>query len=207
MDDSLKHPNAKGVPLGGDSDDTQRDPVEQLASEFAQRYRDGDDVTVEEYAVRYPDWADEIRDLFPTIAAMERLNTKRTRDSAVTGRIIPKRLGDYRIIEEIARGGMGIVYEAEQISLGRRVAVKVLPAHALGHRRDIQRFQREARTAASLHHTNIVPVFGVGEDSGRHYIVMQLIRGVGLDEVLNEIRHVFVDGNSSSDVSDYGQPV
>ncbi len=79
---------------------------------------------------------------------------------------------------------MGIVYEAEQESLGRHVALKVLPSHALLEPRQLERFQREARSAARLHHTNIVPVFGVGEQDGLHYYVMQFIHGQGLDQVL-----------------------
>src|SRR4029079_1921915 len=77
---------------------------------------------------------------------------------------IPQHLGEYRILREVGRGGMGIVYEAEQLSLGRHVALKVLPAHAVVTPSLLTRFQNEARAAARLHHTNIVPVFGVGED-------------------------------------------
>ena len=181
------------------SDHILRDPLEELAAEFAERYRNGDEVTVEQYALAHPDLADGIRELFPTIAAMERLNTRRVMEAAMLDGSRPRQLGDYRIVDEIARGGMGIVYEAEQISLGRRVAVKVLPSHALSREKDVRRFQREAQTAAGLHHSNIVPVFGVGEDNGQHYIVMQLIRGVGLDEVLNEVKRAFVDGGSAGD--------
>jgi serine/threonine protein kinase len=72
-------------------------------------------------------------------------------------------LGDYRILREIGRGGMGVVYEAEQVSLGRRVALKVLPPQMVRDFKRKHRFEREARSAARLHHTNIVPVFGVGE--------------------------------------------
>ncbi len=182
-------------------DTSDRDPVEELAAEFAERFRNGDDVSIEDYAQRYPKLADDIRDLFPTIAAMERLSTKRVIDAAMQDRSKPKQLGDFRIIEEIARGGMGIVYEAEQVSLDRRVAVKILPSHAFSREKDVQRFYREAKTAASLHHSNIVPVFGVGEEKGQHYIVMQLIRGVGLDEVLSEIKRVFVEGSSTDSAS------
>jgi eukaryotic-like serine/threonine-protein kinase len=82
---------------------------------------------------------------------------------------------------------MGIVYEAEQVSLGRRVALKVLPRHALLHPQSLDRFHREARSAARLHHTNIVQVFGTGEQDGLHYFVMQLIRGVGLDQVVADL--------------------
>src|SRR5579863_6647540 len=72
-------------------------------------------------------------------------------------------LGDYRILREIGRGGMGVVYEAEQLSLGRHVALKVLSKELIRNPRQRLRFEREARAAAKLHHTNIVPVFGVGE--------------------------------------------
>src|SRR5262249_32890524 len=81
-------------------------------------------------------------------------------------------------------------YEAQQLSLGRHVAIKVLPSHALLDPRQLGRFQREARSAARLHHTNIVPVFGVGEQDGLHYYVMQFIPGLGLDSVLDELRRL-----------------
>ncbi|WP_435011979.1 protein kinase domain-containing protein (plasmid) [Tundrisphaera lichenicola] len=108
-----------------------------------------------------------------------------------------ERLGDYRILREVGRGGMGVVYEAEQESLGRRVALKVLPDAALSDARQVLRFQREARAAARLHHTNIVPVFGVGRDDGHHYYVMQFIPGMGLDAVLEELRRLRRGGGTS----------
>jgi len=173
-------------------DTTDRDPVEELASEFADRLRVGERVSVEKYATQYPQYAEQIRDLFPTIVAVEQLNTKRLTESNVSKPVMPEQLGDYRILGEIARGGMGIVYEAEQVSLGRRVAVKVLPTQVLRSDRDVRRFEREAQTAAGLHHSNIVPVFGIGEENGQRYIVMQLIRGVGLDEILSEIKETML---------------
>lgn len=102
----------------------------------------------------------------------------------------PERLDDYRILREVGRGGMGIVYEAVQESLGRHVAFKVLPAQALKSPSHLERFQREARAAAKLHHTNIVPVFDVGEQHGIHYFAMQLIRGQSLDVVLEEVKRL-----------------
>jgi serine/threonine protein kinase len=99
-----------------------------------------------------------------------------------------EQLGEYRILREVGRGGMGVVYEAEQESLGRRVALKVLPPHALNDAQQVLRFEREAKAAARLHHTNIVPVFGVGHHGGTHYYVMQFIQGQGLDDVLEELR-------------------
>jgi serine/threonine protein kinase len=83
---------------------------------------------------------------------------------------------------------MGVVYEAEQVSLGRRVALKILPAQLLNNEKQKHRCEREARAAARLHHTNIVPVFGVGEHEGLHYYAMQFIQGAGLDEVLIELQ-------------------
>ncbi len=97
--------------------------------------------------------------------------------------------GDYRIIREIGRGGMGVVYEAEQISLGRRVALKIL-SQSVGDSKRRRRFEREAKAAGRLHHTNIVPVFGVGEYNGTPYYVMQFIEGPGLDDVLHELRRL-----------------
>jgi serine/threonine protein kinase/Flp pilus assembly protein TadD len=103
---------------------------------------------------------------------------------------LPEQLGDYRILREIGRGGMGVVYEAMQESLGRHVALKVLPFHSLLAPTHRERFQREARAAARLHHSNIVPVFGVGVHHGLHYYAMQYIEGQGLDRVLRELRRL-----------------
>lgn len=99
-----------------------------------------------------------------------------------------KRLGDYRIVREIGRGGMGVVYEAEQISLGRRVALKVLPFAAVLDQRQIARFENEARAAAQLHHPHIVPVFSVGCERGVHYYAMQYIEGQPLDVAIAQMR-------------------
>src|SRR5262245_19226624 len=167
--------------------DVERDPVEELAAEFMERQRRGENPTIEEYTSQHPELADEIRDLFPTIAALEGWKLESAARAAEPAKKLSY-LGDFRIIREIGRGGMGIVYEAEQESLGRRVAVKVLPQSALMREKQLRRFEREAKTAARLHHTNIVPVFGVGEQDGLHYYVMQFIRGVGLDAVIDALR-------------------
>ena len=169
-----------------------RDPVEVLADEFMARQRQGECPTIDEYAAQYPDLAEDIRVLFPTITALEKLKARGQRTSdgraSLAGSRL-ERLGDFRVIREIGRGGMGIVYEAEQESLARRVAVKVLPRQSLVDPKHLRRFRREARTAAGLHHTNIVPVFGVGQQDGFHYYVMQYIDGVGLDRVLARLEH------------------
>jgi len=171
----------------------ERDPVELLADEFASRYRNGECPSVAEYAARYPRYAGKIAELFPAVAMMEQLRTeeKAKRDAAAARARFanpPEHIGDFDIVQEIGRGGMGIVYEAEQRSLARRVAVKVLPKHILLLDRHLKRFQREAQTAAKLRHTNIVPIFGVGDQDGLHYYVMPLIQGIGLDEMIRELR-------------------
>jgi tetratricopeptide (TPR) repeat protein/tRNA A-37 threonylcarbamoyl transferase component Bud32 len=167
---------------------SERDPLDQLAEEFADRCRRGETPSVSEYTTRYPEWADQLRDLLPPVALMEQLRRHKQTARAVAADTKLERLGDFRILREVGRGGMGIVYEAVQESLGRHVALKVLPRHALLDPKKLQRFQREAQAAARLHHTNIVPVFGVGEHEGLHYYVMQLIAGQGLDEVLERFR-------------------
>lgn len=171
----------------------ERDPVEMLAEEFASRSRRGEAPSISEYVAKHPQYARQIKELFPAVAIMEELRTgeKASREAAArraASGSVPKQIGDFEIIQEIGRGGMGIVYEAEQQSLARRVAVKVLPKHLLLLDKHLKRFRREAQTAAGLHHTNIVPVFGVGDQDGLHYYVMPLVRGVGLDEIIRALR-------------------
>jgi len=102
--------------------------------------------------------------------------------------LVPGVLGDFHILREVGRGGMAVVYEAEQVSLNRRVALKVLPFAATMDPRQLDRFRHEARAAAQLHHRHIVPVYGVGCERGVHYYAMQLIEGCSLATVIEELR-------------------
>lgn len=171
-----------------------RNPVEVLADEFVERFRRGESPALTEYTEKHPEFADEIRELFPLLLEMEDVRSLDDSDTSPKAARWQtpdlKRLGDYRIIREIGRGGMGVVYEAEQVSLGRHVALKVLPKELLQTPKHRSRFEREAKAAARLHHTNIVPVFGVGEDDGQGYYVMQFILGLALDEVLGELKRI-----------------
>jgi tetratricopeptide (TPR) repeat protein len=99
-----------------------------------------------------------------------------------------QRLGDFEIVRELGRGGMGVVYEARQVSLNRKVALKVLSGGLGLTGKAVQRFRREAEAAAQLHHTNIVPVYATGEQDGVHYYAMELIEGPSLDQVLRQLR-------------------
>jgi serine/threonine protein kinase/Flp pilus assembly protein TadD len=126
---------------------------------------------------------------FVYTAAPELSPSDAGRPSAAVDDVQPSApLGDYQLVREIGRGGMGVVYEAEQISLGRRVALKVLPFAAALDAKQLQRFKNEARAAATLHHTNIVPIFGVGCERGVHYYAMQFIEGQTLAAVIRELR-------------------
>jgi serine/threonine protein kinase/WD40 repeat protein/tetratricopeptide (TPR) repeat protein len=170
--------------------------VLDLAEEFLERYRAGERPPLSEYTDRHPDLAAEICEVFPAMAMMEKIAiADRSLAAAPPGRPAANgpalhQLGDYRILREVGRGGMGIVYEAEQVSLGRHVALKVLPGSWLLNTTFLERFRREAKAAARLHHTNIVPVFGTGEADGTHFYAMQFIRGEGLDRVLHDLRRL-----------------
>src|SRR2546422_6712271 len=98
------------------------------------------------------------------------------------------RLGDFEIVRELGRGGMGVVYEARQVSLNRKVALKVLSGGLGLTPKAVQRFHREAEAAAKLHHTNIVPVYATGEQDGTHFYAMELIEGPSLNHVIRQLR-------------------
>jgi serine/threonine protein kinase/Flp pilus assembly protein TadD len=173
-------------------------PLERLAAEWRERLRRGERPELAEYTAQHPELADQVRELFEAVVLLEDLKpgagdlTGSFGPAALLDKPFPcpERLGDYRILREIGRGGMGVVYEAEQESLSRRVALKVLPAQALADPQQQKRFQREAKAVARLHHSNIVPVFGVGEHDGTSYYVMQYIQGLGLDLVLAELKRL-----------------
>jgi serine/threonine protein kinase len=171
-------------------------PLDQLAEEFVERYRRGERPALSEYVRRHPELADEIRELFPGLVLMEGIRPEAGEATGAYGGAPAdggprlERLGEYRILRQVGQGGMGVVYEAEQEPLGRHVALKVLPRQVLLKGTYLERFRREAKAAARLHHTNIVPVFGVGECDGVHFYAMQFIAGEGLDEVLHDLRRL-----------------
>ena len=189
------------------ADTGQYDLLDRLAEEFAARFRRGEQPELKEYTDRYPELAEEIRELFPAMVRVEQAEGVRqgeedeqaTRDSRATDPP-PRQIGDYRILREIGRGGMGVVFEAEQISLGRRVALKVLSGQVSSDRIVQERFRREARAAARLHHTNIVPVYDVGQDGDVRYYAMQFIEGQGLDAVITELRRLLDRARSQSNI-------
>jgi hypothetical protein len=142
---------------------------------------------------QHPELATQLREMVTALVMLHQLGhvsepAGDTGSFSLGAEPIVGHLGDFQILREIGRGGMGVVYEAVQISLGRRVALKVLPFAAALDARQLQRFKNEAQAAAHLHHTNIVPVFGVGCERGVHYYAMQYIEGQTLAAVIAELR-------------------
>jgi serine/threonine protein kinase len=177
------------------SSSSDRDPLERLAAEFLDRRRRGENPSPSEYAERYPQWAEQIVEFFPALEVMEGLKPgSRDQTASLPGAATAaprlEQLGEYRILREIGHGGMGVVYEAIQESLGRRVALKILPLHGRIDPVQMERFQLESRSAARLHHSGIVPVHGVGDHDGVHFYVMQYIQGHGLDVILDDLRRL-----------------
>ena len=173
--------------------DSTDDLVGKVVEEFFQRLEQGDRPELSEFVERYPEIGDVLNAVIPVLQAAEQTSV-RPAEGAVPAEH-QKQLGDFRILRQIGRGGMGVVYEAEQISMKRRVALKVLPLAGLVDDLKIRRFQNEVRAVAALDHPNIVSVYMVGEERGVHYYAMQLIRGRSLSEVISSLKQVHGDGD------------
>lgn len=160
--------------------------VNALVEEYMDLQRQGTVLSINEFVSQHPEHAAELHQLLETVLVVNQLGPQP--ESRATGDF--PEIADYQLLRIAGRGGMGVVYEAIQISLERRVAVKILPNSLLhkGHARE--RFQLEARTAAKLHHTNIVPVFEVGEHNGHCFYAMQFIEGETLDTVVDRLREI-----------------
>ena len=171
-----------------------------LIDEIADKMRRGEAVSLETCVREHPDCAERLRELFPALELMADLSVVHgdSSVSAATGcpsalasaSPIAGVLGDFRIVREIGRGGMGIVYEAQQISLQRRVALKMLPFAAVMDARQLQRFKNEAVAAASLKHPHIVQVYSVGCERGVHYYAMEYVEGQTLADVIGQLRQL-----------------
>ncbi|MGD9856602.1 MAG: serine/threonine protein kinase, partial [Planctomycetaceae bacterium] len=164
------------------------DSLDRMADEVVAALRRGEQPSPAELAERYPEFAGTLDGYIRSLTLLE-ASSSRHHGPMLTARQddpFSRQLGDFRLLRELGRGGMGIVYEAEQVSLHRRVAIKILPRSPLFGERTLARFVREATAAARLHHSHIVPVFGLGEQEGVRYFVMQCIHGSGLDVVIPE---------------------
>jgi serine/threonine protein kinase/tetratricopeptide (TPR) repeat protein len=162
----------------------------EVAEDFLRRIEEGENPKVADYAARYPSIAENLRQILPVLTMVgSSQDVWSGRDQAFNKGMSRERiLGDFKILREIGRGGMGVVYEAQELSLGRRVALKVLPFVAVLDPHQLKRFKMEAQIAACLHHTHIVPVFSVGCERGVYYYAMQYIEGRSLASIIHELR-------------------
>lgn len=175
----------------------------QIAEEVKQELDAGREPDIARLIADHPELEQHIRQLIPALHVLHDAGEVLAQppDAHSAEAMLPanRRLGDYQIQRQIGRGGMGIVYEAEQVSLRRKVAVKVLPVAATWDDHRLQRFQNEAQAVARLHHQNIVPVYTVGCEHGVHYFAMQYLEGQTLADIIAalrepDLRHVCLSG-------------
>ena len=167
-----------------DSDDLA---LARLVEEATSRLQVGEELDLTDIQQRHPGHFAAFRELLPSLEILAKLGEASVSTLARTPGLGV--IGDFRIIQEIARGGMGVVYEAEQVSLNRTVALKVLPFASVMDDKQLARFQHESQAAASLEHPNIVTVYAVGNDRGVHFYAMRYVAGRSLAEVIADLRH------------------
>jgi serine/threonine protein kinase/WD40 repeat protein len=179
---------------GADSSDDER--VGEAVEAYLAVAEQGRAPDIEEFAGRYAELKDEVKAALEGLELVHGLLGLGSAAGSESGRGLGldrriesgRRIAGYRVVRELGRGGMGTVYEAVHMGLDRPVALKVLGTHAAPDSSARRRFLNEARTAAGLHHTHIVPVFDVGQVGGLCYYAMQRIEGSGLDRVLRHLR-------------------
>jgi eukaryotic-like serine/threonine-protein kinase len=185
--------NQAGTRRVADLSDEKAEQVVDILERYLAELQAGTLPNLEEWVSQYPEFADMLTEYLPELEQIH-LGASVPEPGDAEGElpVFPDseqgRLGDFKIQREVGRGGMGVVYEAEQISLGRRVALKVLPFAATLDPKQLQRFKNEAQAAAQLHHSNIVPVYAVGCSRGVHFYAMQFIEGQSLAEMIAELR-------------------
>jgi serine/threonine protein kinase/tetratricopeptide (TPR) repeat protein len=191
-----------------------RDRLVEILERYLSGLEDGTPPDQKVILEAHPDLADELKPYLESLRLLDGATralrapklaaTEDGRDPSMSG---PREIGDYRIVREIGRGGMGIVYEAHQQSLNRRVALKILPFAAVLNQRQIARFRNEAQAAAQLHHPHIVPVFAVGQEKGVYYYAMQYIEGQSLEQAIAEMRpHGQKSTTTSTETVDMAEP-
>lgn len=180
---------------GSDESDVMALELDNLITEYFDAHREGRAPSVDDYVADHPEHEHALRAVLPGASLLDQMG-KRAEDASPSARSGDK-LGEYKLLGVLGRGGMGVVYEAVQETLGRPVALKVLPASRVVDRQSRERFMREAQAAASLQHPGIVPVYGVGEAEGQVYYAMQRVDGVPLDVLSAVVRGESASGESS----------
>lgn len=174
---------------------TPESRIEHAYTEFCDAWLDGKKPDIDAFCRKHSSCRSELRtrlesfiDMYHCFQECRRESGDKVVEPAAEARDVNGRiLGDFRLVREIGRGGMGVVYEARQISLDRTVALKVLPAHLTLRKETVARFRREASTAAKLKHPEIVEIYTIGEAEGNEFFAMELVEGTPLDEVIDQI--------------------
>jgi serine/threonine protein kinase len=185
---------------GIDSDASRQGELARVLDSYLKAVETGEAVDPEILAAAHPEIAERLRACLAVLHVASQVESRIDADTAIDP-AVDTRLGDFRILRIVGRGGMGIVFEAEQVSLRRRVALKVLPFAAALDPQQLRRFQIEAQAAAQLHHTNIVPIFSVGCERGVHYYAMQYIEGQTLAALIGDLRRLTGLEGPSTDVT------
>lgn len=164
--------------------------IDEIAESFVERMERGETPSIEEYKAKYPALAKRIDAVLPALLMLEGIDLQPKQQKLAVDESIPEIIGDYQIIQEVGRGGMGVVFEARHTHMRRRVALKVLPKRLAKKPEYVARFLTECRSAGQLHHTNIVPVFEIGNVDGMHFYAMQFIHGENLDRVIEDVKRL-----------------
>jgi serine/threonine protein kinase len=172
------------------SADKKQNEFNELVSQISADLESGKKVDWDQLKTRYPQYAQDLIEIRPAMDALRNLKLAQTETSRSEpmATIANQILGDFQIHREIGRGGMGVVYEAHQISIPRRVALKILPLAELIDDKALLRFKNEVAAIATLEHPHIVSVYSIGEERGVHYFAMQLVHGQSLAAVIRELR-------------------
>ncbi|MEM9656913.1 MAG: protein kinase, partial [Planctomycetota bacterium] len=197
MSNEPSHPGC--APSTGDE---RQERIVQILDEYMAAAERGESISPSELLAQHPGDASQLRGylsglkllqnaaaqtLDPAFFSPGAAQADATNPEATDADATDRRIGDFRILREVGRGGMGVVYEAEQVSLTRRVALKVLPRLAAYDQTQLHRFRIESTAAASIEHPHIVPVYAIGEEHGVHFYAMQFIDGKSLAELIDDI--------------------
>ena len=186
-------------------DEASEQLLDSIVDDFTRQIRAGQNPQVADFQKRYPQLHCQLGELLGSVAAIEGLKSTAGDSTASFDRTkfpMPETIGEYNVLSELGRGGMGVVYLGKHQTLGRQVAIKVLPPSLASSEDRVDRFQGEAQAAARLHHTHIVGVFGVGQNESFHYYVMDYVAGRGLDELIGERKTKGSASDSDSASSD-----
>ncbi|MEE3033179.1 MAG: serine/threonine-protein kinase [Planctomycetota bacterium] len=186
-----------------DHDTEHQRAVADVLSSLTERLQGGESIELSDVVERFPNYKDELTELWPLVMLTEMAGENASpvdekaaaKENELTEKQLPTTFGDFELVEEIGRGGMGVVYRARQQSLGREVALKLILLDHLASETDRARFYAEARAAAKLEHPHIVPVYDLGDVQGRPYISMKLIEGSTLS---SQLQNGHMDGKSAA---------